>query len=142
MFFLLCCFNGAARCHALVRFYVSLSGSSIVCEIFRRSLREHDCAILTTPEASLRELPYITRFFHNATIVIQRIRMYLRYDVRIHANIHTDTTCVLHVNVGLAQARPNYFWRTQPDNSWRCRGKGSSSSNLTTNGMTTHGKAT
>ena len=39
------------------------------------------------------------QFFHNETTVIQRIRMYLRYDVRIHTNI----AC------GLAQARPNYF---------------------------------
>ena len=65
MFFLLCCFNGAARCHALVRFYVSLSGSSIVHRIFYRSLREHDCATSTTPEASLHELPYITSLFSN-----------------------------------------------------------------------------
>ena len=35
--------------HALVRFYVFLSGSSIVCGVFRRSLREYDCAISTTP---------------------------------------------------------------------------------------------
>ena len=43
---------------------------------------------------------------HNATIVIQQIRMYLRYDVRIHS---TDTACVQHVDVGLAQARPNHL---------------------------------
>ena len=41
------------------------------------------------------------------SIVIQRIRN-LRYDVRIHIHIHTDTARVQHVNVGLAQARPNY----------------------------------
>ena len=50
------------------------------------------------------------QIFHDATIVIQRIRN-LRYDVRIHmyihTYIHTDTACVQHVNVGLAQARPN-----------------------------------
>ena len=45
--------------------------------------------------------------FHNANIVIQRIQN-LRYDVRIHTYIHTDTACVQHVNVGLAQARPKY----------------------------------
>ena len=44
--------------------------------------------------------------FSQATIVTQRIRN-LRYDVRIHTYIHTDTACVQHVNVGLAQARPN-----------------------------------
>ena len=51
-------------------------------------------------------LPRNTRYFqifHNATIVIQQIRVYLRYDV----HIHTDTACIQHVNVGLAQARPN-----------------------------------
>ena len=51
------------------------------------------------------------QIFHNATIVIQRIRN-LWYDVRIriyiHTYIHTDTTRVQHVNVGLAQAHPNY----------------------------------
>ena len=55
------------------------------------------------PEASLCELPYqlLCRFtsetwlqvyfqiFCNATIVIQRLRMYLRYDVRTHTYIHT-----------------------------------------------------
>ena len=56
VFFLLCCFNGAAHCQ--VRFYVSLSGSSVVCEVFRGSLREHDCAISMTPKASLCELPH------------------------------------------------------------------------------------
>ena len=55
-FFLFCCFNSATRCH--VRFYVSLSGSSIVCGVLRGSLREHDCAISTTPKASLRKLSY------------------------------------------------------------------------------------
>ena len=47
--------------------------------------------------------------FHNATIVIQQLRMYLRYDVRIHTYIHTDIARVQHVNVGLAQARPNHL---------------------------------
>ena len=59
VFFLLVCFNSTVRCHACVRFYVSLSGSSVVCGVFRRSLREHNYAIATTPEASLRELPYL-----------------------------------------------------------------------------------
>ena len=40
----------------------------------------------------------------------QRIRN-LWYDVQIHmyihTYIHTDTTCIQHINVGLAQARPN-----------------------------------
>ena len=34
---------------------------------------------------------------------------YLQYDIRIHAYILTDTACVQHVNVGLAQARPNQY---------------------------------
>ena len=41
--FLLCCFNSVARCH--VRFYVSLSGSSVVCGVLCGLLGEHDCAI-------------------------------------------------------------------------------------------------
>ena len=103
VFFLLCCFSGAVRCH--VWFYVSHSGSSVVCGVLHGSLREHDCAISTTFEASLRELPHQLplrftlgtwlceiqvqfQIFHNATIVIQRIRMYLRYDVRIHIYRH------------------------------------------------------
>ena len=121
VFFLLCSFNSTARCH--VRFYryaVSLSGSSVVCGVLRGSPREHDCAISTTPEASLRKLSYqlplrfnmavhvrlsVFSNFSQATIVIQRIRN-LRYDVRIH----TDTACVQHVNlnVELAQARLKY----------------------------------
>ena len=55
VFFLLCCFNGTARYH--VPFYVSLLGSSI-CGLLHGSLQEHDCAISTTPKASLCELPY------------------------------------------------------------------------------------
>ena len=45
-----------------VQFYVQsqLSGSSIVCEVLRGSLREDDCAISTNPEASLRELSVST----------------------------------------------------------------------------------
>ena len=94
---------------------VSLSGSSVVCGVLRGSLQEHNCAISTTPEASFRELPYqlplrftlgtwlweiqvYFQIFHNATIVIQQIRMYLWYDIRIHTYIHTyihaDTACV------------------------------------------------
>ena len=48
-----------------------------------------------------------TSLFYDVTIVIQQIRMYLRYDVRIHTYIHTDTARVQHVNVRLAQACPN-----------------------------------
>ena len=41
------------------------------------------------------------QIFHNATNVIQQIRMYLRNNVRIHTHIHTDTTCIQHINVGI-----------------------------------------
>ena len=129
VFFLVCCFDSTApaRCH--VRFYVSqLSGSSVVCGVLRGSLREHDCAISTTPEASLRELPYELplrftlgtwrcrlhsvfsnfsqrdyRYSTNTKLTVRRTNTY------IHTYIHTDTACVQHVNVGLAQARPNYI---------------------------------
>ena len=41
----------------------------------------------------------------------------LQYNVRIHmyihTYIHTDTACIQHVNVGLAQACPNYTCRVE-----------------------------
>ena len=53
--------------------------------------------------------------FSQCDQLIQQIRMYLRYDVQIHTYIHTyihtNTTCIQHVNVGLAQARPKYRYR-------------------------------
>ena len=49
----------------------------------------------------------ITSVFSKFSQRDYRIRMYLRYDVQIYTYIHTDTACVLHVNVGLAQAHPN-----------------------------------
>ena len=72
---------------------------------FHGSLWEHDCAISTTPEASLHEqLPLrftlgtwlweiqvvYFQIFHNATSVIQQIQN-LRYDVQIHMYIHIHT---------------------------------------------------
>ena len=55
-FFLFCYFNSAACCH--VWFYVSLSGSSVVCGVLHGSLWEHDCATSTTPKASLWKFSY------------------------------------------------------------------------------------
>ena len=52
---------------------------------------------------AVRNISVVSNCSQRATIVIQQIRMYLRYDVRTH----TDTACVQHVNVGLAQVRPN-----------------------------------
>ena len=51
-------FDSAAGCYTAFdsAFPAQLLGSSVVCEVLHGSLREHDCAILTTPEASLQEL--------------------------------------------------------------------------------------
>ena len=115
------------RAGSAVTFDFSFSLRLLRC--LRGSLREHDCAISTinprsfTLKTSISTTPQIYfavrnisvfSNFHNATIVIQRIQN-LRYDVRIHIHIHTyihtyihtDTARVQHVNVGLAQARPN-----------------------------------
>ena len=125
VFFLLCCFNGAAHCH--VRFYVSLSGSSVVCGIFRGSLQEHDCAISTTPKLHFVNFRInfpedllqkhgckcIFKFFATQLSLFNDYECiygttYEHIHTYIHTYIHTDTACVQHVNVGLAQARPNY----------------------------------
>ena len=39
----------------------------------------------------------------------------------IHTYVHTDTTCVQHVNVGLVQARPNYVSHTLPTKNRHCK---------------------
>ena len=48
----------------------------------------------------------LPRNIHNASIVIQHI--YGTTYEYIHTNIHTDSACIQHVNVGLAQAQANY----------------------------------
>ena len=78
--------------------------SSVVCQVLCRTLRQHNSAISTTPEASLQEhdgsmsttpLTYIekcgceTAENYNVDIVIQQIRMYLWCDVQIHMWIQT-----------------------------------------------------
>ena len=104
-FFLLCCFNSTAHCH--VRFYVALSGTSVVCGVLGGSLWECDCAILMTPKLHFEnfrinyplDLLYENMAMRNTrlsvisnisqvTIVIQWIQN-LRYNVRIHTYIHT-----------------------------------------------------
>ena len=44
---------------------------------------------------------YIHTYIHTMYIHTMYIHTY------VHTHIHIDTACVLHVNVGLAQARPN-----------------------------------
>ena len=132
-FFLFCCFNSAARCH--VRFYISFLGSSVVCGVLHGSLREHDCAVSTPPKASLWKFSYqlplrftletwlweirtrLSLFsnFHN------QLSLFNKYETKctntyVHTYIRTDTTCVQHINVGLAQACPNKlsFWKYAP----------------------------
>ena len=39
--------------------------------------------------------------------IVQRFTVQ-RTNTYVHTYIHTDTACIQHVNVGLAQARPNY----------------------------------
>ena len=44
------------------------------------------------------------RFFAVQLSLFKQIQMFLWYDVQIHANVHTDTACIQHVNVVLAHS--------------------------------------
>ena len=122
--YLVCCFNSVPG--AVLRSILRFSLRLVRC--LRGSLREHDCAISTidprnfTFTTSISTTPGLkftsgtwlrnTSVFSNFS---QRDYSYStntkftvrRTDTYTHTYIHTDTARVQHVNVGLAQARPN-----------------------------------
>ena len=89
--YLFCCFNSVpgALSRLILRFFLRLL------RCLRGSLREHDCATSTIDHRS-----FTLRTPISTTFTVRRTNTYT------HTYIHTDTACVQHVNVGLAQARP------------------------------------
>lgn len=61
---------------------------------------------------SQRDYCYLT---NTNVFTVQHMNTY------IHTYVHTDTTCVQHVNVGLVQARPNYVSHTLPTKNRHCK---------------------
>ena len=118
------CYAVSAARHAQSR---SILRFLVVRRVFRGSLQEHDDSISKIPAALLRDhhtnypidphwVQSVTMPTNSYTCIFKFSQhnywnKYLWYDIwihtYIHTYIHTDTACVQHVNVGLAQAHPN-----------------------------------